>query len=106
MARGAALNIKICIIDGFPLPAWEVHDETTNEWQIITGIRGGLGYNFHILGVDGKCYALGSEVLYMNPRDCRENNFTHVRIERYNAEKNIWEAKSVLAARSERGRYF
>ena len=67
-ARGAAVNEKIYIVGvtsppsgppNYPLEAWEVYHETTNEWQVIAGFRNAPKYNVHILAFDGELYVQG-----------------------------------------------
>ena len=71
-ARGAALNKKIYITEPSARPQacpssydWEVYDETTNEWQIITGVRDGLGYSyFDIMAVDGELHLVDIKTVF------------------------------------------
>ena len=109
MAKGTAVKEKIYITfrhnpEGtyFVFCEGEVYDETTNEWQIITGIRDGLGFNDHLLAVDGELY-----ILHMKSLSCL--NFStsgfpkRIRIERYCPEGNKWETKTEVTARRTRG---
>lgn len=98
---GAAVNKKIYIVGETALPtprAWEVYDETTNEWQFITGIRDGLGYCVDILGVDSKLYALGSKPVFRSESD----PLLCIRIERFNPEEKKWEMETEVSERSAR----
>jgi len=103
-ARGAAVKEKIYITYQTPSEEftisfdWEVYDETTNEWQIITGIRDGLGYNDHILAVDNELYIVHIESLCRlitsgGPERIR------IRIECYYPEENKWEKKTEVMAK-------
>ena len=104
-ARGAAVKEKIYISQLRSLRwqefvfcfEWEVYDETTNEWQIITGVREGHGYTFaHILAADGELYRVDT-----TPSDVRGNGgfLKRIRIERYHPEENKWETKTDVTAR-------
>ena len=80
--RGAAVNEKIYIVGeastparppnyvyrntGYCRQAWEMYDETTDEWQIIAGFRDSLKYNVHTLSVDGELYVLGIKSVFRN----------------------------------------
>ena len=92
-ARGAAVDVKIYITAPSAHPQvcpssydWEVYDETTNEWQVITGVRDGLGYGYvDILAVDGELYLVDTKPVI---RDLRAGNPEQIRIERYHPEGN------------------
>jgi len=112
MARGAAVKEKIYItyltqpvdITMIPHPfGWEVYDETTNEWQIITGIRDGLEYNDYILAVDSELYIVHIKSLW--PLSCRGGP-KRIRIERYYPEENKWGKKTEVTARRLRGFFY
>ena len=47
------------------MQAWDVHDETKNEWQVIAGFRDAPKYNVHILAVDGELYVLGIKSVFI-----------------------------------------
>ena len=105
-AKGAAVNEKIYItFRARPQEChfsydWEVYDETTNEWQIITGIRDGLRYNVHILPVDGELFILDIKTVVR----CKSvGDPTRIRIERYYPEENKCETKTEVTARQTSG---
>ena len=95
-ARGAAVKERIYITGpsgpprGCPFSYdFEVYDETTNEWQIITGVRDGLGYSIvHILPVDGELYLVDIKWIFQGKS---EGDLERIRIERYCPEENKWE---------------
>ena len=101
-ARGAAVNEKIyltapsarCEYSCFPPNYdWEVYDETTNEWQIITGVRDGMGYNYvDILAVDGGLY-------FVDIRFDHGAELVRILIERYYPEENKCQTITELTAR-------
>ena len=105
-ARGAAVKEKIYItFRTWPEEIYssydcEVYDETTNEWQIITGIRDELGYYDHILAVDGELYIL--HIKSLAPLS-NSGGPKRIRIERYYPEENKWETKTEVTARRARG---
>jgi len=108
MARGAAVKEKIYITfrhnpEGscFVYCEWEVYDETTNEWQIITGIRDGrMVNNDHILALDGELYILHIELLFPLSNS---GGLRRIRIDRYCPEGNKCETKTEVTARRTRG---
>ena len=95
-AWGAAVNEKIYITASLARAQacpysydCEVYDETTNEWQIITGVRDGLGYSIvHILPVDGELYLVDIKWIFQGKS---EGDLERIRIERYCPEENKWE---------------
>ena len=107
-ARGAAVNEKIYITglsSRLPLCyVWQVYDETTNEWQIVTGVGDGQYFDSaHIpLAVDGELYLvvikefISGKVGY--PKE--------IRIERYYPEENKWQTKTKVTASYAIGNYF
>ena len=109
-ARGAALKEKIYIMGPSARPQacpssydWEVYNETTNEWQIITGVRDGLGYSYvDILGVDGELYLVDMKRVV---RGMSGGDPKRIRIERYDPEENMWQTKTEVIARHARGCY-
>ena len=112
-ARGAAVNEKIYCITFRARPQerldasydCEVYDERTNEWQIITGIRDGLGYNVHILAADGELYIV--DITLMNVRlTSSGDNPKRIRIERYYPEENKREKKTEVTAKRASGCYY
>ena len=102
-AKGAAVNEKIYITGPSARPEartslydWEVYDETTNEWQIITGVREGLGYSHvHILAVDDELYHVDTTAV----RGISGGYPKRIRIERYYPEENKWQTKTDVTAR-------
>ena len=109
-ARGAALKEKIYIMGPSARPQacsssydWEVYDETTNEWQIITGVRDGLGYSYvDILAVDGELYLVDMKRVV---RGKRGGDPKRIRIERYDPEENEWQTTTEVIARHATGCY-
>ena len=103
-ARGAAVTERIYITGpsgpprGCPFSYdFEVYDETTNEWQIITGVRDGLGYSYvDFLAVDAELYLV-------EMRPCVPGIATdtpkQIRMERYYPEENKWQTKTDVKAR-------
>ena len=97
-AKGAAVNEKIYItapsarLQACSSPYdWEVYDETTNEWQIITGVRDGLGHSYvHIVALDGKLYRVDTTAV----RGISGGYPKRIRIERYYSEENKQEPRS------------
>ena len=104
-ARGAALNKKIYITEPSARPQacpssydWEVYDETTNEWQIITGVRDGLGYSyFDIMAVDGELHLVDIKTVF--PFKSTVDRVERIRIKRYYPEKSKWQTVTKLKAR-------
>ena len=106
--RGTAVNKKI-YITGLPfglsfrrLPlydVWQVYDETTNEWQIITGVRDGPKCDVaHIpLAVDGELYRVVIKEL-IPCRGHHPRRPKQIRIERYYPEENRWQTKTKVTA--------
>ena len=104
-AKGAAVNEKIYITaksDRARSQArsspydWEVYDETTNEWQIITGLGDGLEYSYvHILAVEGELYRVDTTAV----RGISGGYPKRIRIERYYSEENKWHTKTDVTAR-------
>ena len=98
--KGAAVNEKI-YITARPQACsssydWEVYDETTNEWQIITSVRDGLGLSYvHILAVDGELYRVDKTAV----REISGGYPEGIRIERYYSEENKWQTKTDVTAR-------
>ena len=104
-ARGAALNEKIYITAPSARPQaypfsydFDVYDETTNEWQIITcGTTAELGFSYvDILAVDGELYLV--EMRPFNPGVYADIP-KRIRIERYYPEENQWKLKTKFTAR-------
>ena len=103
-ASGAAVNGKIYIMGPSALlqacPSsydWEVYDETTNEWQIITGVRDGLGYSYvDILAVDGELYHVDIKAVVRGVSECHPKR---IRIQRYYREENKWQTTTDVTAR-------
>ena len=92
-ARGAVVNKKIYVTS--PLVRWEVYDETTNEWQIITG-RDGIQSHIHVqipLAVDGELFLVDIKPVKSAGGPQR------LRIERYYPEENKWQTKSDVTVR-------
>jgi len=95
---GAAVNEKVYIVGEVAPPScvssacrqWEVYDETTNEWQFITGIEDAPGYDVDIMNVDGDLCALGIKRCF---RD-------YIRIDRYDPEEKKWETRHEVTAGS------
>ena len=75
-----------------------MYDETTNEWQIITGVEETICYEsnyMHIpLGVDGELYLV--DLKEFNPGRGRCSK--QMRIKRYYPEENKWQTKTKVTA--------
>ena len=103
-ASGAAVNEKIYITASLARAQacpysydCEVYDETTNEWQIITGVRDGLGYSYvDFLAVDDELYLV--EIRPCVPGIAADTP-KQIRIERYYPEENKWQTKTDVTAR-------
>ena len=115
-AHGAAFHGKIFVIGGegsfddwgtrcFSRITCEVYNETTDEWQMITGLKvpnAGAYYVVGMLSVDDKLYVLGNysksffpstfpwRTRYRGKRSTR----TLTTIECYDPEKNEWNKKT------------
>ena len=108
-ARGTAVNKKIYITSLSFRPTlcyvWQVYDETTNEWQIITpGVRDGHYCDIaHIpLAVDGELYRVALKEFIPG----RGRYPKQIRIERYYPEENKWQTKTKVTASYAIGGYF
>ena len=99
---GAAVNEKIYITGlSFRVPlsyVWQVYDETTNEWQIITGVEETICYesnHMHTpLGVDGELYVVDMKDFNPSRGRCSKQ----MRIKRYYPEENKWQTKTKVTA--------
>ena len=80
-----------------------MYDETTNEWQIITGVREGLGYSdVHILAVDGELYHVDIKAVVRGIGECYPKR---IRIQRYYPIENKWQTTTDVTARDTTGFY-
>ena len=103
-ARGAAVKERICITGPSGPPRgcpfcydFEVYDETTNEWQIITGVRDGLGFGYvDFLAVDGELYLVEIRPCVLG---IRTDTPKQIRIEHYYPEENKWQTETDVTAR-------
>ena len=110
--RGASVNEKIYITApsvrlqaSLPSYVWQVYAETTNEWQIITGVRDGLEYfDPRIpLAVDGELYLVDIKTVVRGRISGHHRK--RIRIERYYPEENKWQTKTGVTARHATGCY-
>ena len=111
-AHGAAFNGKIFVIGGerrfddcgterFLGTTCEVYNETTDEWQMVAGLkvpdRFSLNRVVGMLSVDDKLYVLGHYFQYTR-RTRSKGTFSYIgeftTIECYDPEKNEWNKKT------------